>query len=278
MNDSIDFAEIKENRNTMTISELRQWAKENFDLFLESVIRQLQFRVPSSIGEYGDPSTHFCSPLIHEQMKRFIKKDVDPSSQQFPLLSCVAYAGTEFECSCQEICFGTNEYMELYGQDRAFLDRFGDCSGELQSEILCLLDTNQEPVDNPLFIFRRRVDNFAASLGQSLEVFLVPIFSALNRGRPVDDFVYNETPAIMRSGRSVYRHNRAMFFPLLWMYMLDNVTADYLLLHDYSGRAMYQSKELTSEQKNALSKFLLATPEAQINVLTLMLHKKYFSI
>lgn len=187
-----------------------------------------------------------------------------------PLCGLV-YVSTRYGVSCHELLFGTPRPVELFGRTRAFVTLVSSLENEAYKNRLkkhltnCHLDT-----DSPLFVFRERCKEVGFS--QSVPYRTI---RAMVLGSTVQQAILEQLYAPGLSHRMEFQPDGVVTHaPGFDMVLVEcrryQVSADYLVLQDYSDFATINGEALSAEQKEWLTLYLCASPAGQVDAISML--------
>ena len=178
------------------------------------------------------------------------------------LAYCVAaYDGI----SCHELIFGERKPVELRGHAKAVLQYAFSVPGETRRQLQAILDENPSDYTNPAYLVWSRTTEAAISQGLSLRNYTSPIFIKSIMQHSIYQNFYEDAviePHIS-SAAHAFGYSIGLFTFVLLAVGIKDLSADYLLTHDYSPFAQLDGKNLSTEQQAFLRSYLLASEKAQ---------------
>ena len=212
-----------------------------------------------------------CLTYCPEEVRRYFTAFVETGTRQ-RFLWVTVYVSTRFNVSCHKLLFGTSYATELFGRTKSFIGIIpGLPPGELRTKLYqCLKDGFLE-TNSPLYILRQRVTEAGFAQG-------IPFFDLKSNGfggplqaRIIEEMLEGElSPRQEEYTVKEFINCRPGFDLLLHYSSKLKVSADYLILQDYSDFATMNGNPLTSEQKEWLSLYLCASPDAQMQAITIL--------
>lgn len=265
MSKNLDLLEDREYLQSMPILVFGKWMREHFTGLYNDICDRLRQILPGIVTSYDPETQHYCSVDIFYRAKQFVNDNQAHDSNFFPLLSLVAFAASESpDNSCQKILFKSDKKMEIFGRDEAFLRYWESTNESVHNEVMKMLTSNREAVDNPLYILQNRTDELAFAEGLSVVSWITPFFSGSTRASAYDRFLTAKIPPILDlSDRMRYALNRSLLWYMVRLFVTTDVSADYMLLQDYSNFALYDGNPLPDSLKIPFSAFLCATTDTQ---------------
>jgi hypothetical protein len=203
---------------------------------------------------------HYCPDSDVDIVKRFIKK-----GSQKNLLSGTIYLSSRHHVSCHELLFGTSKPVELFGRTKSFVLLISTVQDEVFKEkIRNCLTGGVLKTDSPMYILRERCIEAGAAQGMSYAEIRSMLLGSPTQKIILDEIYAPDFPY----QKEKQNHNTANHSLGFNMVLRDcgkySVSADYLILQDYSEFAVIEGKALTEQQTEWLSLFLCATPAAQL--------------
>lgn len=184
------------------------------------------------------------------------------------LLDGTIYVSTRYHVSCHELLFGTRYPVELFGQTKSFVQFITLVQDDICLEtIRCCLANSVLKTDSPMYILRERCIEAGTAQGMNYEEIQSMIFGSPSQKQVIDQIYASDFPyQTQKQDTSVASHSfgLSMIFRDCRKY---RVSADYLVLQDYSDFAVLDGQPLTAEQKEWLSLFLCATSYAQLTAI-----------
>lgn len=266
------ITDIRANREylrSLNLLERGKWQREYFPILYEAICDRLHKILPEIIASYDPSQKHYCAEDIYKQAVRYSEGELSSKSRFFPLLSFTALSSAELpEISCQKILFEDDRKIEIYGRDKAFLQYWEATDEDVRSEALKILISNPESVDNPMYILQKRTADYAYSEGLGVSTWVLPFFSRANRPDANDKLLSSDvSPVLDPSDRTRYALNRSLLWYMIGLYISTEISADYMLMQDYSPYALYNGQPLPDFLKDPFTAYLCATSDAQCRAL-----------
>ena len=209
----------------------------------------------------------FCPDSARKYLVNFLKY-----GRKIKFFWSMIYLSTRYNVSCHELLFGTRYKLDLFGRTKNFVGLAANLSDlTVQATLRKCLEENHLNTNSPLYVFKQRCLEICAArgtpifranatgFGSPLQARLISIIFDKEISHREEDYTEDElvdcTPG----------------FDLLFRYCLKfSVSADYLILQDYSDFATMNGEPLTPEQKEWLSIYLCATPDAQEHAIRIL--------
>lgn len=210
---------------------------------------------------------NYCSDDAKDMAERFAA-----TRKRSRFLFGLIYIATRYKVTCHELLFGMKRPIELFGRTKSFVTTVGSLQDEeFKKKLIDYLKSNFLNTNSPLYIVKQRC--FEAGYAQGMREHDI---YRLDMGSPTMEEMMHEMYAPNFSHRAEdYTGTCASHLPAFDMILRDcrkyRVSADYLLLQDYSDRALLDGCELTVEEQEWLSIYLCASPNAQITAVGMLM-------
>jgi len=251
---------------------------------------------PNSISEWCYTNRSEIQASLAQRIKKMqtacpIKTNVDPQRyqystellsqrkdiEQFPasyLLLQVIDLGTRYKgLSCNQILFGEEKLVELFGPPAAFIKALDVAKPEQMLHVLSLLEKGKCETNNAEYVLKRRWEDLAASMGRPL-MSLLTLCTVKTKYRDVTKrFVEGDPRRVIQrfSRKADFICSGAALQIVLMASLISNISADYYMLLDYSDLAAIDGVPLSGIQKSLLSLYLKADQAAQQEALLYLL-------
>lgn len=249
------------------------WLANNRDCFLSFNTQRI-----SLLNQCADPTIP-DDPRILRYCSEDVSKMIASRTRRAclacrPVLLANIYTATRYPIvTCHYLFFGRKEKVELMSQEKFFLKKFNLLSEKDANEILDFLRANQLECNNPAYILRNRLRQLSNAHGINDSWFIFKLMSTrysaiIKKG--VYDFMKDESilPIIDKPEDCEWNYNSTFFVVLMVICAALNLTVDFFLLPDYSHLAQIDGVSLSKNDREVLSDYLWATPEAQRAALT----------
>lgn len=177
------------------------------------------------------------------------------------------------QTSIHSLMFGAHRPVILRGKYLYLLDEISGMTNSFYNTLLTELQMNALRVTNPAAVIQRRIAEIASSVGchpTTLSYDILPKVSNKSRVqefwkeplpwiRPEQSYKNRDPDSVVRYWNSIEIVFMLVFFTSLY----SGYPADFFVLQDFSEYVTYKNFQLTQKQRDLLSAFLLATPEAQ---------------
>lgn len=203
---------------------------------------------------------YYCPDRSAEIVQRFVK-----NGSQKNLLSGAVYLSSRHHVSCHELLFGTSKPVELFGRTKSYILLISTVQDDVFKEkIRSCLENGVLKTDSPMYILKERCTEVGVAQGKDYSEIRAMILGSPNQKKIMNAIYAPDFPYQIEK-QEPYIANHSLGYEMV---MRDcrkyGVSADYLILQDYSEFAVIEGQALTKEQKEWLSLYLCATPAAQL--------------
>lgn len=210
--------------------------------------------------------SNYCPEAELNAVKKYLA-----TKSRIRFLCGTIYISTRYNVSCHQLLFGTQRPVELFGRTKSFIQLIGALNDpSLKQRIKEQLVSGYLETNSPLYILKERCMEIGFSRGQPFH-----FISSLGFGSPAQQEILNQMYTSQFPYRGEQQSTEAQEHLCGYdMVFRDSiryqVSADYLILQDYSDFALLNGTPLSAEQKEWLSTYLCASPKAQITAIALL--------
>lgn len=260
----IDIEELARHKR----DTVKGWLKEARDNWNRAIGERFAYYLGQPVKD--DIAPHhkvYCPDDMVEIAHKCVSKN---RWTKFPLCGLI-YVSTRYQISCHELLFGVRRPVELFGRTKSFISLISSIQDDnYRCKIReCLkqgfLDTN-----SPMYILKERCMEAGFAQGMSFHAICAMVLGSTAQQQILDQIYAPNLPHRME----LQTEDVAAHSPGFNMVIRDcrkyRVSADYLVLQDYSDFAVLNSKSLTAEQKDWLSLYLCASPMAQTAAISML--------
>ena len=195
------------------------------------------------------------------------------------LLSHVHAATHYSDVSCHWPLFGQDKPVELFGKAAFFVSYFFRADPQTQQLVQQILAGGTCDIDNPAYIFQQRCAEIAHRQGKPLRSLLV--FPGTSGAIAKNILRFSEVSLFPRTedqeDTKLWNTSTVPARITCFLCALYDLSADFLLLRDYSANATSNGTALSPEQQGILSAFLLASVQAQSDAIRLLIQNTIYS-
>lgn len=240
-----------------------------------SIVGNVQDRFASYLAQEprSDIPVH-CINYCPDTAQKAVQKYIATKSRSSFLCGTI-YISTRYNVSCHQLLFGVPRAVELFGRTKAFIQLIDELKDPiLKQKIKGCLVTGYLETDSPLFILKERCKEIGFSRGMAFHVISSLGFGSVAQQDILNQMYDPKFPYRSEQQSDEAREHLCGYDMVLRDSIRHQVSADYLILQDYSDYALLNGAELNADQKEWLSLYLCASPKAQINAIAL-LSKQY---
>lgn len=227
--------------------------------------------------EYENLSISEIPNHIHDYFRIFDKTQKRPTRTMIvksriilkpSLFRCVTFLTSNGSHSCNELLFGENWPVALFGRTAAFVRRMMAASPNTREDILHALEIGRLNTDNLFLTFKHRCYDAAFSKDRSLASLEDFTWATDEQRRVLQELLYQDLPLQITELKGAELETATGNYGLILRFCMElNLPADYFLIQDYSDRATLNGQPLSDEERRYLSLYLCATPSAQLTAI-----------
>lgn len=257
------------------IEVLGQYKRNTIKGWLAAARRGIVENVQARFASYleqppkNDIPSHYiryCPDAEIEAVKKYLA-----TKSRSKFLCGTIYISTRYNVSCHQLLFGMSRPVELFGRTKSFIQMIEPLKDTFLKQKIkeCLIAGNLE-TDSPMYVLKERCMEIGFSRGMAFHAI-----SSLGFGSAAQQSILSQIYAPRFPFRSEQqsedvREHLCGYDMVLRDSVRHQVSADYLILQDYSDFAQLNGNALTAEQKEWLSLYLCASPKAQITAVSLL--------
>lgn len=240
--------------------EIASWLTENYREIIERIESSIKELIQGEPTETPAAANAFFAP---DHLADYFESAA-AGPQMSPLLNLIAFCATRYsDTSCHKIIFGQHLPVELFGASLFFVEAKRTLGKERFMPVIdflqCPGSSEVKPfVNNPAFVIRERIQELANKNHSSLIPFVSSCTSNSYFSSSIRKNMREEIPPICKMFGRSFSASPSAFVLLLSSAAVYKVSADYLLLPDYSKFAVCNGAPLSREEQEALSVFLTA--------------------
>lgn len=195
-----------------------------------------------------------------------------------PISHIYAYCYRVFsDYSCHRAIYGEDRQVELPGPERYFLDLYAAAPDEMRSHIEAALLHHRENCVNPSYTTAARAQEIRTLHGEFKDTMIITfpefrvIYSPVARVEAALKKEYQpESSTIETLPDKKVRHGVSdiLFYYAMVLSCTMNVSADFLLIQDYSRLAVRDGEPLSEKEQHILSLFLTCNVDARLRLLS----------
>jgi hypothetical protein len=189
-------------------------------------------------------------------------------------LSGLIYISTRYQVSCHELLFGKTRPVEIFGRTKAFLTTLPEVDTATRERVLQCLKHGYLDTDSPMYILKDRCLVAGYAQGMSYYAICAMVIGSPAQQKVLDHIYGND---ISHKAKTLPEDVAAHTFGYN-MVLRDcrkyKVSADYLILQDYSDFAVIEGEPLIPIHREWLSAYLCASPQAQATAIAILAHYK----
>lgn len=192
-----------------------------------------------------------------------------------PMAHICVYCNHAFpDFSCHEAIFGERMLVELPVREKSFLQFYNEAGPELQTRISAFLLEHRQIVSNPYYTIIQRKDELMQVTGKKDDpkVIILPTNGQYSPREHILTFLGNPHEPTGKDDFIPCVFGDLPFFYAMMLCCGLRVSADYVLVQDYSRVAAIGGELLPDKDKDTLSAFLCCAPEARDNLLGAMFY------
>ena len=249
-----------QNISSYSATEIASWLTDNYKEITEAIETLTKELIQSEGTEAPSAANAFFAP---DHLANYFESAI-AGSQMNPFLNFIAFCATRYsDTSCHKIIFGQHLPIELSGAPLFFVEAMRNLGKEQFAPVIGFLQcpdgSEVKPfVNNPAFIIKERIRELANKNHSYLIPFVSSCTSCSYFSSSIRKNMGEEVlPNYKMYGRS-FSSSAGAFVLLLSAAAVYKVSADYLLLPDYSKFAVCNGSPLSWEEQAALSVFLTA--------------------
>lgn len=184
------------------------------------------------------------------------------------LFRCVIFLASNGSRSCNELLFGVNRPIELFGRTAAFVRRIAAVAPDVREDVFHTLEIGRLDTDNLFLTFKHRCYEAGFYKNRSLESLEDFSWATKEQRRMLQELLYQDLPLQMTELKETELDTDTGNYSLILRFCMElNLPADYFLIQDYSNLATLDGQPLSDEEKRNLSLYLCATPSAQLTTI-----------
>lgn len=258
--------------------DIANWYRTNIKELLAAIRSELEklFAIPVDINRLPDSLHEYSAKADLIRLQKAVKKQ-NPYPQR--LLSGIAAATLIYpDCSCHKILFRTDEKVYLPNNISDFLKLVKESSRMERRAAEDMLSSGTEELYDVLYVLKLRLLELADEVGCDYNKLLcnVSVHSAirLTTNALFDDIssIWSKPVDGIKERDQELLKNYVLTVIVYSICTIYNISADRLLLHDYSRLACHpDGTELTAEEQTILSLFLRANIKTQSEVIGYMI-------
>lgn len=244
------------------------WLKAARDNWDQAIGQRFAYYLDQPPKENIEPHHKVYCP---DNAVEFARKCVSKNKwTKFPICGLV-YVSTRYQISCHELLFGVRRPVELFGRTRSFLALISSVRDDnYKAKIHECLKQGFLDTDSPMYVLKERCMEAGFSQGMSYHAICSMVLGSTAQQKILDQIYAPNLPhRLEQQTEDVAAHS-----PGFNMVIRDcrkyHVSADYLVLQDYSDYAVMNGRTLTDVQKEWLSLYLCASPTAQTAAISML--------
>lgn len=255
---TLDYAYLRQ----LNLQELNIWVRDNhLDLQRLTMDRVNAILASDPVLLNNAKDNTFLSVVLpYVQTKDLSKARLQP---YIHLVTLCGVAGQEM--SCHKVYYGVDKPVVLRGQTLGAVDCFNDVSAATKQAVIKYLRSEPLHTNNPVYIMYRRYKEIAYSEGYPVSIWIADKSHHTGFFKTTvafdDKVILPHDKNIRRD--SVLNSSSSLWWMALIVCPLYDLSLDYLFVEDYSAMAVREDRELTELEKEFLSAYLCAKPEAQ---------------
>lgn len=203
---------------------------------------------------------------IPDRLKAYFDNRTEESigdSDRCPIIQCAAFFDAYSPLTCHEILFGRKYGNELVGAAEFFIRTITKSSEKTKAQIIPILSEKTLQSDNPYYTVRNRILEFGSVRGLTRRELLRPSWFCSPSVNQMA-WMFDPNVPLMVKDLTPGQLCGTPDYNILYRYCIElQVSADMLILADYSHIATLDGEPLTEEQRKWLRMYLTATPYAQ---------------
>ena len=198
---------------------------------------------------------------------------------RMPLVHMIPYCvGITKDLTCHKILFGKEKSVEISPGDKFFLEHMHRLGPESQEYMYDMIVVRQKPaenltaqiVDRLAIVAGSRITTAEAMVGRMHRHYANRYARALLRDR--DSLPASELPGDYKQRWPVFSADVSNLYAFVFIICcLQDISADFLLLQDYSDIAVWEGKPLSELDRYYLSAYLSASTKCRQDVNRLLI-------
>lgn len=235
------------------------------------IVESVQARFASFLDQTpkSDIPSHYIRYCPDTEVKAVRKYLATKSRSKF--LCGTIYISTRYNVSCHQLLFGRSRPVELFGRTKAFVQMIVPLKDTfLKQKIQECLVAGCLETDSPMYILKERCMEIGFSRGMAFHAISSLGFGSVAQQNILSQIYAPRLPFRSEQQSEDVREHLCGYDMVLRDCVRHQISADYLILQDYSDFALLNGKTLSAEQKEWLSLYLCASPKAQITAVSLL--------
>lgn len=214
-----------------------------------------------------NPEDRATSPVNSFYADRFLPAEPSREGSNF-LLNNIAFCASRYQgISCHQILFGEHKSIELFGQDRFFVEAMNALGNSERTEILKRLGSFEPYVNNPNYLVKTRFQSLANYQHYQFRSFLISCCSLSLHSASIRRNMICDVSPVVDYKKTSFSTSTAMFLLPVMAAAFFDISADYFMLPDYSSVATRNGNLLSEEEKMWLAAFLALSFSAREEIL-----------
>lgn len=249
------------------IADIPQCTLANMCKWLDNS-KQVLKEIEQIVSQIADkPEDRTVSSVNSFYADRFLSAEPSREGSNF-LLNDIAFCASRYQgISCHQILFGEHKSIELFGQDRFFIEAMNALGNSERTEILKRLGCFEPYVNNPNYLVKTRFQSLSNYQHYQFRSFLISCCSLSLHSASIRRNMICDVSPVVDYRKTSFSTSTAIFLLPVMAAAFFDVSADYFMLPDYSSVATRNGNLLSEEEKMWLAAFLALSFSAREEIL-----------